>query len=751
MAVPSVVSSSLITNPVQSIETYVCGTPQATAKQVTIGILFASFDTESGDTNVPTPSGWGKTAEIEIANHTYLAVYHRIGASPGSDVTFNLGKVALRADFAAFNLNGAGRGSPAPITVYDADFVLASTNHTLSGIETEEADSRLFFVHMDIGGGLDLAPPSGWSQLLDRIGSASQIALNIAHVTFLIPGATGPVTGTANIGNIAAMALFAVNPFLGPSEPSLIAPLGNENIAIGSVFQIRWNLPTDSGRVSQSALVTKIEISPNNGVSWADLEDETSAGATTFNWDTSSFAPGNLYLIRISVSDGTESSQTVQSATFRLFIETQPSKPTLVQPIGGVTRDRTLDFDFEWIHNAEGNPQTGYTLKHSPNPDMSSATELTGTTASKRTISGGTIAAGLRYWTMQTTGASLTSPVSDTGVFLLADPPSAPVIVSPTAVSPPNSSDPFIEWTATGQIKYRIRVIREGVEAYSSNFRTSSIQKIKLSQITGVVPYKFKNGIEVDVEVTIEDVNGLRASATETVVPAFSGPDAPELMVAGLDDLSCIQITGTNDGNAIFNRLYGFTNGESQAKPILIHGNLPPNFTYRDFNVGHSILNNYFAVAVGEADLESDESDVESASIILTRLWLHVVDTASVTTNVKGQLIVDLNNQKPHGLQVALQAVDARVIGRKDPITLFGPHSYDALRATVTIKNEERNKLEILRAIQEENGLVCARDQKSNIIFGRLLILSEIDIGPLVRLSIEVRRSAHIERMGRPT
>jgi hypothetical protein len=708
-------------------------------------IMIETVLTDSGNNStLNTPFGWNLANE-ETREPSFTGTYQRIfwklyDASIGQVTLTSSEDAEINAYM--FIVDGVSTSSPNPITVINSQYALASS-HPTPGITTPLDNCMLIGIWTGIDSQARFDKPTSMTLALQvaGLGSAGLHPILVATETKGTAGLTGSRTATSKNNNTNATmfanglsTLLAVNPSQKPSKPELISPNGGETITIGVTFPITYQPATAPG-VDQDDLKYKVRYSDNNGSSWSVISSLTSAGVTSVNWNTTGRTAGAQYLIEVSATADNGSTfgpVDISAANLSLVNETAPPPPVNLSPSNNQPKDRTQTIRLEWDYQGgAGNPQTAYSGRYSLNSDMSSPTSFSASSANEfHDISGGTFSAGVTvYWQIKTTGRTLESDWSAVAQFKAVTLPVVN-ITSPTAGSPPTTSNPTItiQITTGSMAQRRMRVVEGGTEVYNPGY-------ISTNQLSFVSPYSFKDGVSTTLFISVKDGDGAEsAENSETFTPSYTGPAEPSLSLSEAD--GCVQATFINSDTPDSNDLL--------RDGVLIGEGIAANGTFRDFNVAKGVTYTYIPRAVDSGLVT--EGDDESISITLRRLWIHLLTKTSSTSNASGEAI-SLRNQAPTEWVPRHSAIKHELAGRSEPLTTFGQAEFKEVRATVKILDSEATTLTRLREIYAANSDICVRDQKGNIMFGRIANLEEQKFSTFTLVQIRVERSNYSEAL----
>lgn len=325
---------------------------------------------------------------------------------------------------------------------------------------------------------------------------------------------------------------------------------------------------------------------------------------------------------------------------------------------------------------------------------------------------------------------------SPTAYFTFADGPTAE-ITSPTDGGTITSSTPTVTWTSTDQNRYRLTFYETGTTtvAYQRGWVVSAAQE-------WTVPAGYLHNNHVyDIELIVEDNQPLQGFAQiVTVEGAFTGPPAATGFSAtpiAVDDNdpwpTAIQVQwdatsepgGTFVGYYLYRDDIGLTGRPYKTFPS------PDQTSWVDPVPASGREYTYALRVVGQRDLDR----VTSARVY-----------ASATVTLKGVVLCDVNN--PYTYRAVLDDVQSRdrnrkrdeqtfmVGANKEPITFRSPTSYWEIPGEYRIipPNGASEKVAAiaqraaaLDALEEQDPVVCYRDERGTVLFGRIINFTKTD------------------------
>lgn len=133
-----------------------------------------------------------------------------------------------------------------------------------------------------------------------------------------------------------------------------------------------------------------------------------------------------------------------------------------------------------------------------------------------------------------------------------------------------------------------------------------------------------------------------------------------------------------------------------------------------------------------------------SASITIDRLYLHIPTKTGVSSNANSVLMLVNPDHAKSKAHVEGTFRFKRGPGAK-PSKVYAEMSDSALHCTVVIPQSERSVRDALVALFEETTVICARDQKGNLIFGKIANLKSEEDRGFFKFSFDVAESQYSE------
>lgn len=584
----------------------------------------------SGPVTLTPPSGWTSIQSQTPGDGYYVGLLWHQGTGAGTSQSWVFNQTVRGCiDFTIYD-RVAESGSPIDTSSYKAE-AFTQTSHTTQSLSTAADNETVIAGWFDT---FDAPPPAPESGLAVRISTGEGIGNASSHtIADFIQGATGATGGKIATTSFADpflwMLMVALKSYEGPSDPVLLTPASGQSIIVGVSYDVTWT-PATSPTAAQSSLKYHIQYSADNGVSWADIVSLTSAGVTTYAWNTTGRTAGTTYKVRIRAYDpGTTlySQDYSTGGVFSLVAETAPAPPTSLSPSGGAVDKATAATPFAWVHSGgAGNPQTKFMLQWSRDAFAShTATVGPTTTATQSTtvnLSGEADGATIT-WRVKTTGLTLDSAYSTNASFIAANAPATPNITAPTAGSPPTDPNPTYTFTESSTFTHRrLRLVTGGNQVYDSGF-------ISGTGLSFPSAYSLANGLAYTAYLSVKNQYGLvSAEDSETFTPTFTGPATPTITITPNNDGGFNRISVSNAGPpaADYNEVYRYAAGQTSADFIRIGTAVALNGTFDDYNVRSGIQYTYKVRAVISATLKFTDSTTSTGTVTLTQGFIHVVD-----------------------------------------------------------------------------------------------------------------------------
>ncbi len=717
-------------------------------------LLAISFTSAAGsDTTV---SGWTAIASGFISGSGTTHLYYKQGdGSPGAAaIVFDTG---CRVSAAIALFEGTATSSPVDVSGVNTDGGPGNVTATASSLTTTIANDMLF-IAFGFGGGNDyFAEAGGMSAVIQMVAGVVGKALTLDYELLSTAGATGTrtctninlSTGSPSSYGQAVIAKAAIKSFNGPSIPTITAPITSESITVGRTYSITWTAATDPV-IAQGSLQYNLDYSLNDGTSWTQIVALTSAGATSYSWNTSGITPSTQTKIRLRAYNGTDYSVSYYTTgRFSLLADAAPLAPSNLhgeQPIGTTVTlfDLGVALTIKGTFNDTGDVMTGFDVDWGTDGVTYPNTSTTASATYSKTYSASTFSAGLVYFRSRTKDNAATNGPYAYLTLTAAAAPATPNITAPTAGSPPASATPTHTWTSSGQVKYRIRIVKAGVEVYNSGYVSSGTLSI-------AAPYSYQNSTTYTLYLSIEASTGLRsAEDSETFTASYTGPSTPTLTVTAFNDSGYVELIIANPDAPAYNDIYRYLSTQTTDDAIKIASRLPVNALFQDYSPisGQGYI--YFVQAVNSSGGFTNSVVSSVTTLTLSTLWIHVVSrTAGSSSNAVAGQVVALTNLAPAEDANDLLSVSKRARGRTRPVTIVGQTVTRTLRYSVIATDADvaLGKLDTLDLIFLANATVCVRDQRGARIFGRVTELPLVHTHHLAALALEATEEDYTEAL----
>lgn len=479
------------------------------------------------------------------------------------------------------------------------------------------------------------------------------------------------------------------------TPPIVTSPNGGETF--NATETITWTTP-------RTGLKYKVEISKNNGSTWATILTQSAVDATSFTKDFTNDSESSLTRIRVTGIDGSLFTASDESdGVFSILHNVAPTIPTSLVPSSTVI-DRLKTNQFTWSHNDQnvGDAQSKVDLRWRPQGSPT-WTNITSTGAEQAYyFASNTFALGQVEWQVRTYDQSgLVSPWSNTAVFTASEATNAPVIVQPGDIV--GVVRPIIEWTGGTQLTYQI-VVEDAINTvvWDTGEVTSAIK----ARTAGI---DFINGATYKIKVRVKDGGGLFSSFTEkTVTVAYTPPAKPILEALKSDGSIRLVIsnpapTGTQpniSGNDVFKVIDG--------QWVRIASNV--NATYTDYAVANNTEYTYFVVALGDTDTYS-YSDEVAQTVTLKGAYIH--DPLDAETSVYHFEYNGTGAESEYTPETAV----LKFAGRRRPVVQYGSYADFAINVTLQASRDTTPMLKLREFVANRTPIVY-RDDNGHFLYG---------------------------------
>ncbi len=452
-------------------------------------------------------------------------------------------------------------------------------------------------------------------------------------------------------------------------------------------------------------------------------------------------AVSTKYYWRVRTADTGSGTFGPYSADAYIYTNAAPYAPTNLTPIAGSMLDPTKNQTFSWTFqdpdiagNADG--QSAYQLlikKVSTGATVYDSGKVTSTT-SQHVLPANTITTGadpdyqwqVRTWDKQDVAGSYSSLVS----FRTGTPPVAS-FTDPVDGGTYPRGILTVAWSYTDaetdpQASFRVvlkdqagKVLEDSgqVAGDATSYRFNTI-------LSNNTPYR--------LELTVWDATGQSSMAVSNFTTSFVPPVAPVLsVVPDSAGGKIIVIIGNPDNDpskpaTSYNDLY---RRENEGEWIRIVAGMPLNSGYDDYAVSSNTTVEYKAIGVS-VDMTTAESNVASASITLSGIWLHDVKSPATTKlNILYNSDIKTNRR--------FEANFLRFAGRSKPVVEFSPQ--EEYRYSITLyTTPDYDYWDQLEQLIRSKATLCIRDYRGRKIFGVVTELPENDLFFGEQIALEI-------------
>jgi hypothetical protein len=330
-------------------------------------------------------------------------------------------------------------------------------------------------------------------------------------------------------------------------------------------------------------------------------------------------------------------------------------------------------------------------------------------------------------------------PWSQVATVIVATPPAAPNITSPTAGSPPNEGKFLVTFTSGGHEAYKYRIVQGG-NSYSSGWLSGSVTTFRIA-------ISVDNSVACTLSLAVKDSTGLEsAEDSETFTPSYTGPSKPLLDLIVTDADGSIQCNITNPVTVPANhtRIKRWVDGEAESTAIWITKKLTlANSTFVHKQVRSGIAYNFKAVAFASTG-GFTPSDTETATVNITDLQIHAITKESIASDASLSVGVSIEGDTDEGI-IKNQESNGH-FGRTKNLTYAGASgNYTRMIYTCFIARTDIQTRERLLAIYNADTILCSRDPNGILIFGRILNFDLNEFITSARFQLEVVEGVHKE------
>lgn len=287
-----------------------------------------------------------------------------------------------------------------------------------------------------------------------------------------------------------------------------------------------------------------------------------------------------------------------------------PNSPPLLTPAQNETLNRDAPNRFSWAHNdPDGDSQGGYSWRYR----LVGATTWTSVSAQTPSqfhdAAAGTFTAGSYEWQVQTTDdRGAVGTWSSSGFFAAATAPAGPPITAPISGATVGAARTTVEWSATSQQAYRVRVVEDNNGAPDVTVIAYDTGEVSDSATRAVtVPFP-TNSVYRHVQVQVRSSGLLSPWSSVRVLVSYTRPATPRVSVEAHAD-SVLVVTRQPlpvDGQPSVSHVNVWVTaddaGDAYRKanvPVRIATNLPAGTSFTDRSVAHGVNYRYAVEAIG--------------------------------------------------------------------------------------------------------------------------------------------------------
>lgn len=509
------------------------------------------------------------------------------------------------------------------------------------------------------------------------------------------------------------------------TPPTVTSPNGGETF--DASHTITWTN-------SQTGLRYRVQLSLNNGSTWSTLISQTAVDATSYTYNFSNTSESSTARIRVigvtNDADALLTDSDESNGVFTIKHNVAPTQPTNLSPSGGAVRDVNQAVTLSWRFNDAN--ASDYQTKAEVNYRLQGATlwsVVNVNSSQEQYVLSAISAIGTYEWRVKTFDRdNVESPWSNTAVFVMAEPTTAPIIVSPTtsiAVSRPN-----IQWTGVAQQSYQV-VIEDSLGAVL--WDTGEVISPNQAVTSGI---DLDNGGTYTFRVRIKDSGGLFSSfASVTSSVSFTPPVKPEVTVQEGDGTITLVINSASPtGTQPITESYEVYKELDGVFTLIAYG---VNTSFTDYFVASGKEYRYYVKALGDNGTTRN-SDTVTGMITLDGVYIHALREPAFTSyRFKYAGVGYSDNYEP-------ESAVMKYAGRTRPVIHYGLYAdYTISRRIQSVDGME--DIDALREFVRNRETVVYRDDDGNLIVG---FLRNISVNKQYRVSeaeITVIETAHRE------
>lgn len=432
-----------------------------------------------------------------------------------------------------------------------------------------------------------------------------------------------------------------------------------------------------------------------------------------------------------------ETSQGAYKATVTIGLNhaaTAPAAAGLQQPLNNIGVDRQASVYFDWHHNdVTWQPQQSALLQYRVY-GTSTWTDVTINGATTEYyMPANTFALDTRYeWRVTTTNtAGLTGPASGTSTFWARNKPPTPVITSPAADGNNVSAEHTVTWTATNQSEYRVRIW--SADEFGDPLEIISDTEMVVSSSARSRLMAFPtNGVVNWIEVLVRYNYVWSTSAWRQVNVVYTPPAAPTSMTFSPENMGTSPYVYPSAMRLSFNNptptgsqpavkqaeLWVNELNYGTGRKLVTFGSQgqsnPWNWTWYYPELGRTY---YYKVILIGANGSKYETIWTLANGAATGAGTGFVlqDTASPSYPVRYFALNDAGASE--FLEVESALIDVQ--GRTYPMVEWGDGKHKTIDIPI-IHSEGSTDAYFLQEFMERRSVLCYRDHKGRVEFGRL-------------------------------
>lgn len=443
-------------------------------------------------------------------------------------------------------------------------------------------------------------PPAGMTERVDYQASSASVELADLAVG---AGATGTKTATSGYDP-------GTNPHTGHS---LVLRRSNAAPGAPGAPSVAPSPVNTNGTISYTAAVDPdgdavtydVELSTNNGGSWAVIVAGTASLAPVYNFAAQPTTTTAKLRVRAKDSLGLYGAYATMAGTFTIVHNVAPTAATGLTPDGGTAVDRAQVQRLAWTFNDPdpGDTQSKFDLRW--RQGVGAWTTITQTTTTPYyDAPAATFPVGSVEWQVMPYDAQglPATAWSASAFFTAATAPATPAITSPANNSAQGAPTGLLAWSAPTQDAYQVRKVADNAGVANTSvvyYDTGTV----VSSSARDAPLDFPTNNRTEhLQVRIR-VGGLWSTWSSVKVNvAWSPPAVPTIVTTARADLAAIDVAVTNPApvgtqpvlatTELWRRRVGGT--ETLRLAAVVVGG-----SYRDVTPASGVAYEYQAVAIG--------------------------------------------------------------------------------------------------------------------------------------------------------